>query len=259
MQGDVLPRPPEAGESKGPSPDITWNSAYAVLVIVSAFLIYFVGTIVIFSIDVAIEGRHHIGFWVSPVSYLFLTLGVFSMTYFVLIRGRRATWQSVGFRLKSWARVGSAFLGGLVAYFVGTVVLAFLLSLTSFHLKGNARELLPAHQSHLTISQYVTLLVLVSILAPITEETLFRGVLYQAIRRDLGGNRLPAIIGAAIISGTVFGGIHLIGGSGQISALPILAYLGVVLAGAFEYSDSLAGSALVHAFINGLAVTALLK
>jgi membrane protease YdiL (CAAX protease family) len=238
---------------------VTWNSAYAALVIVSAFVIYFVGTLLLFAVDAHIEGIHHIGFWVGPVSYLFLTLGVFSMTYFVLIQGRRASWFDVGFRLKSWSRVGSAVIGGVIAYFLGTVVIAFLLSFTSFHLKGNAKELLPSHQSHLTISQYIVLLILVSIFAPITEETLFRGVLYQAIRRDLGGDRLFAIVAAAVISGTIFGAIHLIGGAGQLSALPILAYLGIVLAGAFEYSDSLAGSALVHAFINGLAVTALLK
>jgi membrane protease YdiL (CAAX protease family) len=181
------------------------------------------------------------------------------MTYFVLIQGRHASWYDVGFRVRNWPRVGGAFLGGVVAYLVGTAVIAFLLSFTSFHLKGNAKELLPKGQHHLTISQYLVLLVLVSVLAPITEETLFRGVLYQAIKRDLGENRVRAVAGAAVISGTVFGAIHLIGGSGQVSALPILAYLGIVLAGAFEYSDSLGGSALVHAFINGLAVTDLLK
>jgi membrane protease YdiL (CAAX protease family) len=236
---------------------VTWNSAYAVLVIVSAFVIYFVGTIVVFVIDRGVEGRH-LGFWVSPVSYLFLTLGAFSMTYMVLIRGRGATWHSVGFRVASWSRVGSGVVGGIVAYFVGTVLIAALLSLTSFHLKGNAKELLPSGQSHLTIAQYITLLILVSVVAPITEETLFRGVLYQAIRRDLGSG-VFAIVSAAVLSGTAFGAIHLVGGSGEFSALPILAYLGIVLAAAFEYSDSLAGSALVHAFINGLAVTALLR
>ena len=83
------------------------------------------------------------------------------------------------------------------------------------------------------------------IAAPIVEETLFRGVLYAALR-----NRC-SVVQAAVISAVIFSGAH---GYGLISFLQI-AFSGVLYAFTYEYTRSLAPCVLAHS-IHNLSVTA---
>ncbi len=321
-----LSQPPVETQTERPTSTITWNTGDGILVVFAAFLIYIFGSIVLVSIDRAFE--HKVGFWVAPVSYLFLTGGTFSVAYGAIIRRRGGSWTAIGFRRPAIWRPGDdpVSMGGAVvtaffaliamagvhglspkhgaavgnwigvgviglvaaiiigcqllglnrrnpwtkviaapplaygAFLVGAAIISAVLeALTNFHVKGNSRELLPPHQSHLTFAQFIVLLILAAILAPITEETLFRGVLFQGLRSDTSG-RLGlkwGIVAAAVASGTLFGLAHLLGGAGEINTLPILIFLGIVLAFAFQYADTLAASMLVHGSLNGLAIVAL--
>jgi len=92
--------------------------------------------------------------------------------------------------------------------------------------------------------------------APLAEETLFRGIIFQGLR-NLCSRWAPngvAIFLAALVSGVVFGLAHL-----EIHTLPILALLGIVLAYVFQYGRSIFASALVHGLVNILAVISLLQ
>ena len=256
--------PPASIVVETTSPDATtWSTLDSLFVLLGAFLIYIVGSVIVGVIDFGIEGRH-IGFWLIPASYLFLTGGTYFMATWWLIGRRQATWRSIGFRLpqrRSWlAGVGKILLVAFVAFIcieIGSDIIVGLFNMTSFHIKSNVKELLPPGQSTIDLGQYLVLVAIGAVVAPITEETLFRGVVYQGMRRD-GSRPLGSIVGiivAAVASGFLFGAFHLIGGSQELYTLPLLAFLGVVLAFAFQYADSLAASIIVHAVVNFSSIT----
>ncbi len=185
------------------------------------------------------------------------------MSMWWLVGRRHASWRTIRFRLptsSSWlasvGRVvgiaGAAFLCVLI----GEQIIVAIFDQTSFHIKSNVKELLPSGQSTIDLAQYLVLVGVGAVLAPITEETLFRGVLFQGMRRDASGalGSAGGLIVAAVVSGLLLH-VHLIGGSSELYTLPLLAYLGIVLAFAFYYSDSLGGSMLVHAAVNFISIT----
>ena len=90
-----------------------------------------------------------------------------------------------------------------------------------------------------------------SIEAPLVEETLFRGIIYQGLRNYFARwlTVRGSIAAAALVSGIAFGLAHF-----EPRTLPILAFVGVVLALVFQYARSLYASVLVHGIFNFLAV-----
>jgi len=83
------------------------------------------------------------------------------------------------------------------------------------------------------------MLVVACVLAPMMEELLFRAGVYRFCRQRLG--RGPALV----ISGVLFGAIH----ANWAGFLP-LAFLGVVLALAYEATGSIRVAVIAHAFFN---------
>jgi membrane protease YdiL (CAAX protease family) len=92
----------------------------------------------------------------------------------------------------------------------------------------------------------------VVLLAPLGEETFFRGFLYRGLRRRL------SVWPAALVSGALFGLIHFQGWS-FLLIVPSLVMVGVGLALVFEYRQSLVASMTAHATFNlfGYALIAL--
>jgi len=86
---------------------------------------------------------------------------------------------------------------------------------------------------------------LIVICAATSEELCFRGMLFGGLRK-----RLPAI-GAALISGVIFGGLHAITG---ITAVPPLIIFGVVLALLYEKTGSILPGVILHALNNTVAL-----
>jgi uncharacterized protein len=86
---------------------------------------------------------------------------------------------------------------------------------------------------------------LIAIAAPISEEVCFRGFLFGGLRE-----RLPRL-GAALLSGLIFGGLHAITG---ISAVPPLIVFGLLLALLYERTGSIVPGILLHMLNNGVAL-----
>jgi hypothetical protein len=87
----------------------------------------------------------------------------------------------------------------------------------------------------------VLLFVLICLIAPIVEETIFRGFLYAGLRR-----RLPlftAVLGSALL----FALMH-----NDLAALAPIAIIGAVLALLYERTHSLLPSIVCHALNNTL-------
>jgi membrane protease YdiL (CAAX protease family) len=87
--------------------------------------------------------------------------------------------------------------------------------------------------------------VLIAVLAPISEEICFRGFLYGGLRQ-----RLPRIA-AAFLAGFVFGGLHALTG---ISAVPPLMAFGVILSLLYEKTGSILPGILLHMLNNSVAL-----
>lgn len=80
--------------------------------------------------------------------------------------------------------------------------------------------------------------------APVIEETLFRGVLYPALRWSTGP------FAAMLLSGAVFAVVH-----GDLSSLMSILSLGTLLAYLYERTGSLVAPVVTHALNNGLSLT----
>jgi uncharacterized protein len=89
---------------------------------------------------------------------------------------------------------------------------------------------------------------LVTVIAPLGEELFFRGFFYGALRNWRG----PAL--AAILSGAVFGGVHL--GSSPVGYLVPLAFFGIGLCLLYEWTGSLYPPIALHALNNSIALGA---
>jgi membrane protease YdiL (CAAX protease family) len=85
----------------------------------------------------------------------------------------------------------------------------------------------------------------VTVIAPITEEVLFRGFFFGALRNWRG------VWPAAIVTGVVFGGIHA-GGTGA-EYLPPLMLLGFLLCMLRAWTGSLLPCIALHAVNNSIA------
>jgi CAAX protease family protein len=86
--------------------------------------------------------------------------------------------------------------------------------------------------------------VAIVILAPLAEETFFRGFLYRGLRR-----RLP-VWPSALISAFFFGLVHSASGIRFFLIVPSLILVGLILALVYERRQSLLASVAAHAFFN---------
>jgi hypothetical protein len=151
-------------------------------------------------------------------------------------------WPTIGWREM---RAGTRKLRDSAMHLVaGGAALALVVSLAGAFL--NSKETLPIEEllkARVSILLFGILGVLV---APLVEETIFRGFLYPVIARQLG------IFAGVAITGTLFGLMHaaqLWGGWGQIA---LLIFVGIVLTWVRARTGTVAASFFVHLGYNGL-------
>ena len=103
---------------------------------------------------------------------------------------------------------------------------------------------------------YRAMLLYTVALAPVTEESLFRGLIFSSIHKK---RRILAYT----ISALAFAALHVVGYLGTVPAwqlgLSLLQYLpaGIALAWAYERADSIWASIVLHMAINALSMLAL--
>ena len=164
-------------------------------------------------------------------------------------------------------RGGSASLGFSVAptdvWYVGLgLILQFTLPILFLPLanlagEGEAGQIVSDQIQQLGgLGTRITMAVVVAVLAPITEEVMFRGVLLKA----LGGLGRP---GAIVVSALVFAGFHLFGLSGDLLRgalliVPTFLLMGVIMAWMTVRKDRLGPAIFIHSGFNLLAILILL-
>ncbi len=183
------------------------------------------------------ESRAALSTFVPAAFSLFL----FWMIYVVVVHRYRCSWRMLGVRPVSWQWLAAV-----------PVVFALLTFCYVLMLRGAVAVWGPTvhwprtlttstvDATHVPLLEAVVILSNV-VLTPISEELLFRGVLYQALRRSLP-------VGSAIaISAIVFAFMHL----SLVLFIPFV-LMGFMLGLVFEWSGSLIPTILLHACNNGI-------
>lgn len=88
-------------------------------------------------------------------------------------------------------------------------------------------------------------ILLIVIAAPVSEEVCFRGMLFGGLRE-----KLPRL-GAALLAGLIFGGLHALTG---VTAVPPLIVFGFVLALLYEKTGSIVPCIVLHMLNNSVAL-----
>lgn len=154
-------------------------------------------------------------------------------------------WHAIG-----WHRGRGVFReagAGVVGYLAGLplLIVGFAISMILAKFTGQRASHPIENQPVDTIFQILQLYLLAAVFAPVTEETLFRGILYHHLRGRF------AWVAAALFSAFIFAAIHP---QGWIGVAPIAA-IGFTLAMIREWRGSLIGSMTAHALNNGVLVS----
>jgi membrane protease YdiL (CAAX protease family) len=141
-----------------------------------------------------------------------------------------------------WREVGAGVMGyitGLPILLIGSIITMVLMKVT-----GNSAAHPIVNQPVDRPGDVLQIALLACVMAPILEETMFRGALFGHLRARLGW-----WISAPIVS-VIFAAIHP---QGWV-AIPVLGGIAMMLAGLREWRGSLIASMTAHAINNGVAV-----
>ncbi len=250
-----------SSEMAGPEPNripvqlfdyglIRWGAGTAFGALVLAFVVYIAGDslLAVVAMSLGLYERDPVIF--SVVAYQFLVLGVALSAGWLIIRRTGVGHEALGFRFPGVPTLVKALLA-LAPIFLGVELIsaAFSTFLPGFHLQGNAKQELPVG-THVNEFRAILILIWASVEAPLTEEVLFRGVMFQGIAQSASrrlGRGSSTFVGA-VTSGAIFGLVHF-----EPHTLPILIFLGISLAYIFYYSRSIYASMLVHGTVNAIA------
>jgi uncharacterized protein len=163
---------------------------------------------------------------------------------FFCLRRHALPWTALGLRrVPAGTLVAMAPLA--VGLFVANGVITLLLISLFGHFHNPQGELL-APDGLLSAPDFLILLLLVAVVAPVGEELVFRGLLYRYFRAKAG---VPI---AVISSAALFATAH-----GIPQLMPSLAVMGVALALVAERYDSIFPPVALHALYNALTLTVL--
>lgn len=132
------------------------------------------------------------------------------------------------------------------------ITLIWVLLLDRFGVEAQAQELVLRVIRKGPVQEPILIAVFGVIVAPLWEETFFRGLLYPALRRSLGGSARAVWISSIIVS-ALFAASH----GSLMAAVPLFA-LAMVLTWVLETTNSLAACILVHMMHNAATLLPLL-
>lgn len=189
----------------------------------------------------------------APLSETDLNLLYFALNFlFVLVIFHRFLGKSLVLALQyPWRCLRFAALGFALYYIAGIAVSRVITYLQPEFVNVNDSAIMD-----MTREQYTLMSIATVFLVPITEETLFRGLLFRGLQEK---HRLLAYA----VSALVFGSIHVVGYVGLYDWLTLLLcflqYLpaGLALAWAYEKTDTIVTPILIHITVNQIGVSAL--
>lgn len=139
-----------------------------------------------------------------------------------------------------------------VYYVAGEVLLCLITAIDPGFRNVNDDSVAVLRQGNLALTAVMTVA-----LAPVSEECLFRGLIFGCARKH---SRWAAYV----VSAVAFGALHVMGYVGSVGAVQLLLcfaqYLpaGLVLAAAMEKTDSIVTAMCIHAIINAVSMIGIL-
>lgn len=191
---------------------------------------------------------------VKRVLLLFPTIGSFEAAFiitagllqniliilliFILVFLRKSPLSAVGLKRCSWnSLVTYGIGGGMALLLLVSMVMSLIISL--FPQPPQPQPIAELILNARDWSQVIPLLLLVSVIAPVSEEMLFRGFIYPVLRFRFG------VVAGIVITGCLFGAMHL----DLVRFLP-LALGGACLALFCEKSKSIYPAIIAHSMWN---------
>ena len=167
---------------------------------------------------------------------IMLLLGV----YIIALRPKQLSWQEVGIRIfpmKDW--------GLIIAYsifvLIGAVFYVLLIDFLGFSWENSKTESL---QQNITVFSVLIAFISAAIISPIYEEIFYRGFLYRWLRTRIG------LTGGLLLSSLIFSVAHI----PTYNVMPVNFLSGMIFAYAYERTNSILPSILIHGITNGLMV-----
>lgn len=241
------PPPPVDGfdaaeETDSRTPEVTWRGRDLALAALAGLVL---GIIVMIPVVGLVAGSGG-----PPTFALYGLVGLviyaclFLTTWWIALKKRGASLRDAGFRpvsLVTLAKMLPLTIGMMIA-----TALAVTLSAQVFGDVPTAQDQIAPGATSLSFGDFLWILGVAAIAAPIAEEFLFRGMLYRLLRVKM------RVAAAVAVSALAFAFLHFIP-----PLVPALLVMGVVLALVAERYDSLYPAMLVHGLNNGIAVIAL--
>jgi membrane protease YdiL (CAAX protease family) len=149
---------------------------------------------------------------------------------------------------------GFGFLAGLVLYPAIAFVVGLPLTILFSALSGEEATTPDQLPQHLTGATAVVSVILAVLIAPVVEETFFRGILFRSIRDRHG------FWPGALISGVVFGLVHFVPSPWQDAVLlqSIMFFTGVALAWIYERRGTILADIAAHMAFNLIGIALIL-
>lgn len=164
--------------------------------------------------------------------------------YFFAIRRKSLTWNDLGLRLPSIRWIITSIGISVVAIPLSGLITLAIILLLNLPLENPQLDLLLPEK--ITSFEMGGMILFAGVIAPLSEEFLFRGILYPLFRNKWG------ILAGVFMSSFIFALAHL------NILIGINAFLlGIVLAIIFEYSHSLWTSGMLHILNNTIRLATL--
>jgi len=247
---DSIPAEP-VPSSEPPPDDSPWRIWMAPAGILMGFAIGLVGSIVVGVVaQAAGTSLTHPTPAVSLVENLVFDLSFVAAAIYFGARAAPGHLRPAdfGFRRVNLGLALKAFFAAACSYYIVTALYAALIG-------THAKDKLPSELGvHRSTAALIGAAVFVCVVAPICEETFFRGFVFGALRRwriELFGREIGTLV-AAIVTGILFGVVHL--GSAPAVYLVPLGFLGFVLCVVRWKTRSLYPCMALHSFNNSLAL-----
>lgn len=200
-----------------------------------------------------------VGFFLSLVALGWLVLRGMKwpdvMRQIGLVRGR-GWWREILAGVAGYAMMLPILVVGVIGVFLLTLLQKVVSSgQNPFNAESNGAHPIIGMFESASILELVLIFMAACVAAPIVEEIAFRGVLYRGLRDQTG--RFTAFLSIAIsglVSGFIFAAIHP---QGWV-AIPALGAIGLAMALAREWRESLIAPMVMHAINNTAVMTILL-
>jgi membrane protease YdiL (CAAX protease family) len=200
-----------------------------------------------FELQSADAGPDSLRATISTLVYAAFCLFVLWTIYVLIVKRYRCSWHTLGMRPVAWQWLAAVPI--IYAILTFSYVLLYRGMVAVFGPATHWPAQLTPETLAATQQPALEALVIITgtILTPLVEELLFRGVLYQALRRSL------PVSGATVLSAMIFALMHL----NVVMFIPLLV-MGLILALVYEWSGSIVPTILLHACNNGIMLLILL-